>query len=209
MLSRVSASFAVKTSLRRSAKLAIVQSRGFVQPSGAERANVVDVPPSFENVGHFTPRVGKFSRFIFSCYDRLSCLSDMLGFKLDSLVREKSATHKTRPIYLDMQVCRSYVALALLDHSHQATTPVDPRVLDAMLPYLTDQYGNPHSRTHAYGWEAEHAVEEARKVTVILKSSFVPVIIQFSTLQTLSVPNPRISCLPQEQPKATTWPSKA
>jgi len=33
-----------------------------------------------------------------------------------------------------------------------------------MLPYLTDQYGNPHSRTHAYGWEAEKAVEEARKV---------------------------------------------
>jgi len=36
-------------------------------------------------------------------------------------------------------------------------------VLDAMLPYMTDQYGNPHSRTHAYGWEAEKAVEEARK----------------------------------------------
>jgi len=33
-----------------------------------------------------------------------------------------------------------------------------------MLPFLTDQYGNPHSRTHAYGWEAEHAVEDARKV---------------------------------------------
>lgn len=46
----------------------------------------------------------------------------------------------------------------------KATTPVDPRVLDAMLPYLTDQYGNPHSRTHAYGWEVESAVEEARKV---------------------------------------------
>lgn len=46
----------------------------------------------------------------------------------------------------------------------QATAPVDPRVLDAMLPYMTNQYGNPHSRTHAYGWEAEAAVDKARKV---------------------------------------------
>lgn len=44
----------------------------------------------------------------------------------------------------------------------QSTTPMDPRVLDAMLPHLTHGYGNPHSRTHAYGWEAETAVEEAR-----------------------------------------------
>ncbi len=46
----------------------------------------------------------------------------------------------------------------------QATTPTDPRVLDAMMPYFTQQYGNPHSRTHAYGWEAEDAVEKAREV---------------------------------------------
>lgn len=44
----------------------------------------------------------------------------------------------------------------------QATTPLDPRVLDAMLPYMTQQYGNPHSSTHHYGWEAEEAVEKAR-----------------------------------------------
>jgi cysteine desulfurase len=44
----------------------------------------------------------------------------------------------------------------------QATTPMDPRVLDAMLPWMTGQYGNPHSRTHVYGWEAEEAVEAAR-----------------------------------------------
>jgi cysteine desulfurase len=39
---------------------------------------------------------------------------------------------------------------------------MDPRVLDKMLPLFTEQYGNPHSRTHAYGWEAESAVDEAR-----------------------------------------------
>jgi len=42
------------------------------------------------------------------------------------------------------------------------TTPMDPRVLDAMLPFMTNQYGNPHSRTHAYGWESEKATEIAR-----------------------------------------------
>ncbi|EFN51460.1 hypothetical protein CHLNCDRAFT_56390 [Chlorella variabilis] len=44
----------------------------------------------------------------------------------------------------------------------QATTPLDPRVVDVMLPFMTEQYGNPHSRTHLYGWEAEDAVEVAR-----------------------------------------------
>lgn len=52
-----------------------------------------------------------------------------------------------RPLYLDMQ----------------ATSPVDPRVLDAMLPYYLSRYGNPHSRTHLYGWESDHAVEHARQ----------------------------------------------
>ncbi|RMB95511.1 hypothetical protein DUI87_27620 [Hirundo rustica rustica] len=45
----------------------------------------------------------------------------------------------------------------------QATTPLDPRVLDSMLPFLTAYYGNPHSRTHAYGWESEAAMENARR----------------------------------------------
>jgi cysteine desulfurase len=48
-----------------------------------------------------------------------------------------------------------------LDYS--ATTPVDPRVVDKMIPYLRQNFGNPASRSHAFGWTAEHAVEQARE----------------------------------------------
>ncbi|AEG92927.1 IscS subfamily cysteine desulfurase [Ramlibacter tataouinensis] len=44
-----------------------------------------------------------------------------------------------------------------------ATTPVDPRVVDAMIPWLREHFGNPASRSHAWGWEAEEAVEKARQ----------------------------------------------
>ncbi|UCE30851.1 MAG: aminotransferase class V-fold PLP-dependent enzyme, partial [Burkholderiales bacterium] len=53
-----------------------------------------------------------------------------------------------------------------LDYS--ATTPVDPRVADKMIPFLREHFGNPASRSHAYGWEAEAAVEQAREQIAML-----------------------------------------
>jgi len=64
--------------------------------------------------------------------------------ELDVSVKKQ---HDGKAIYLDTQ----------------ATTPTDPRVLDAMMPYFTHLYGNPHSKSHEYGWESIDAVEEARQ----------------------------------------------
>lgn len=70
-------------------------------------------------------------------------MNDFAGFT----TKQGQVAHRNAPIYLD----------------YQATTPTDPRVVQAMLPYFTEMFGNPHSRNHAYGWDAEEGVEAARK----------------------------------------------
>jgi cysteine desulfurase len=79
-------------------------------------------------------------------YQGAAIVPESLSQPFESEYSIRGKSREGRAAYLDMS----------------STTPTDPRVLDAMLPYMIGSYGNPHSRTHAFGWEAEQVVEHAR-----------------------------------------------
>jgi len=92
----------------------------------------------------------KTLRRVKECSPILRCtrqLSEIVEYESPITDEYKRGPSEGRSLYLDAQ----------------ATTPMDPRVLDKMMPYMTTFHGNPHSRTHMYGWESEAAVELARK----------------------------------------------
>ena len=69
--------------------------------------------------------------------------------------------NKQKPIYFD----------------YQSTTPLDKRVFEAMTPYFLDKIGNPHSRNHIWGFEAEDAIEEARyQIAKVIKADLKDII---------------------------------
>ena len=123
--------------------------RGYVSESKPSSAQVSDV--NIESTikadqRNFIKQSGKMPADVEMPGTGLS--GDMMMSPTAGILKQATIMDQgTRPIYLDAQ----------------ATTPTDPRVLDAMLPYLTGLYGNPHSRTHAYGWETDKAIEQARQ----------------------------------------------
>src|SRR6478672_1062327 len=78
-----------------------------------------------------------------------------LLFKFALLKPIKDQRMLRLPVYLD----------------HNATTPCDPRVMEAIMPYFTENFGNAASRNHAYGWQAEEAVKYAREKVANLISA--------------------------------------
>merc|ERR1712142_840754 len=92
---------------------------------------------------NFSPlKLSSVGGFMAEAPRRLASTTSGLGQK----AALKEEPEPLKPLYLDAQ----------------ATSPLDPRVLDTMMPYWISYYGNPHSRTHQYGWDTEKATETAR-----------------------------------------------
>ena len=148
---RLSTSTALGNTLRLQAAACPVQPkfprRNYVSESTPRQAQVSDIDSAIKaDQKNFVQQSGKMLSHVKIPGTEMSAetmLSPTAGILKQATVMDQG----TRPIYLDAQ----------------ATTPLDPRILDAMLPFLTGLYGNPHSRTHAYGWETEKATEQARQ----------------------------------------------
>ncbi|KAL8418863.1 hypothetical protein RB594_002171 [Gaeumannomyces avenae] len=141
---RQSAPAASRQAARRASKVATqlrpAPARTYVSETKRDSAQVAEV--KIETAIHLDKKDFEKAGLAMESGDGIT-VSPMAEILKGAAVMEEGQ----RPIYLDMQ----------------STTPVDPRVLDAMMPFFVGVYGNPHSRTHAYGWETDKAVEDARE----------------------------------------------
>jgi cysteine desulfurase len=90
----------------------------------------------------------------------------MITIKRKFLALTKSILPLTKPSFASAQTQNMAIYL-----DNQSTTPLDFRVLDSMLPHMTSAYGNPHSKSHEFGWQAENAIENARAQVATLIGS--------------------------------------
>ena len=88
---------------------------------------------------------------------------------------------------------------------NQATTPCDPRVVEAMLPFFTEKFGNPHSVDHSYGWDAQEAVEQARQQIARLIGAQARVFARSSA----PTSSPWPASTNASWSRSTRWPAKA
>ena len=135
------------TSGRQQSEAAIVDSDSPSddEKSTAKKSSTTTVPSAAVPISTFTPdQMEQDARYIPTQAPPSTLLDPHNTYNSQYSIRNQFRTG--RAAYLDMS----------------ATTPMDPRVLDTMLPYMIGSYGNPHSRTHQFGWESEHIVEVAR-----------------------------------------------
>ncbi|XP_038069979.1 cysteine desulfurase, mitochondrial-like [Patiria miniata] len=96
------------------------------------------------------------------CRSTVGAVRSVVGVSRRHFLQQSSSLGTVAPKLEDAVTNEDTFAGRALYMDAQSTTPLDPRVLDAMMPYSLAYFGNPHSRTHSYGWESEEAVEKAR-----------------------------------------------